>query len=105
MTLNEVNVSLYHISGEDNNISDFISRNPIECTNENCQVCKFLSAESEITVKSLHTGDIISRNFKIPFTNHVSWKSTQKEDNDLCRVYSHYHLDLDLARRKKILKL
>ena len=53
--VNEMNVSLYHISGKDNNISDFISRNPIECTNENCQVCKFLSVESEIAVKSLNT--------------------------------------------------
>ena len=55
MTFNQMNVSLYHISGKDNNISDFISRNPIECTNENCQVCKFLSVESEIAVKSLNT--------------------------------------------------
>ena len=35
MTFNEMNVSLYYISGKDNNISDFISRNPIECTNNN----------------------------------------------------------------------
>ena len=51
-----MNVSLYPISGKDN-ISDFISRNTIECTNENCQGCKFLSAESEIAVKSLNTKD------------------------------------------------
>ena len=35
MTFNEMNVSLYYISGKRNNISDFISRNPIECTNDN----------------------------------------------------------------------
>ena len=57
MTFNEMNVSLYPISGKDNNISDFISRNTIECTNENCQECKFLSAELEIAVKSLNTKD------------------------------------------------
>ena len=61
----------------------------MECTNENCQVCKFLSVESEIAVKSLNTEDVISGNFKMLFTNHVSWKIAQEEDNDLRRVYSH----------------
>ena len=64
-----MNVSLYHISGKDNKILDFLSRYPIECTNENCQVYKFLPVEL------LNTEDIISGNFKMPFTNHVSWKS------------------------------
>ena len=36
MTFNEMNVSLYHISGKDINISDFISGNPFECANANC---------------------------------------------------------------------
>ena len=71
MTFNEMNTSLYHTSGKDNNISDFIRRNLIECTNEGCKVCKFLSVESEKTVKSF-------LNFKIPFTNHVSWINPQK---------------------------
>ena len=70
-----MNVSLYHISGKDNKILDFLSRHRIGCTNENCQMYKFLSVESEITVELLNTEDIISGNFKMPFTNHVSWKS------------------------------
>ena len=70
-----MNVSLYHISEKDNKILDFLSRHPIECTNENCQVYKFLSVESEITVELLNTEDIISGNFKMPFTKHVSWKN------------------------------
>ena len=102
MTFNEMNVSLHHISGKDNNISHFSSRNPIEGTNEDCQVCKLLSVESEITVKSLNTEVILSGNFEMPFTNHVYWKNAQKENNDLIPIY---HLYLDSARRKKILKL
>ena len=74
-----MNVSLYHISGKDNSISDFINRYLFECTNENCQVRKSLSVESEITVKSLNTEDKISEDFNRPFTNHVSWKNAQKD--------------------------
>ena len=55
-----MNASLYHISGEDKKTLHFLSRHPIECTNENCQVYKFLSVESEITLKLLNTEDIIS---------------------------------------------
>ena len=104
MTFNEMNVSLYHISGKDINISDFISRNPFECANANCQVRKSLSVELEIAVKSLNTEDIISGNFKIPCTNHVSWKNAQKEDNDLRRVYSHLSSGSQPGRKKKNLK-
>ena len=88
MTFNKMNVSLCHISVKDSNISDFVSRNLIECTNENWPVCKFLSVNQK-QLKSLNTKGIISRNFKLPFTNYVSCKNSLKEDNDLCRVYSH----------------
>ena len=63
-----------------------------------------MSVELEIAVKSLNTEDIISGNFKIPFTNHVSWKNAQKEDNDLRRVYSHLSSGSQPGRKKKNLK-
>ena len=104
MTFNEMKVSLYHISGETNLISDFVSRNPIDCENENCQVCKFLFAESEITVQSSNTEDIVSGKFKMPFTNTVSWKNAQKGDNDLRRVYSHLSVGTRPGKKERNLK-
>ena len=37
----------------------------------------------------MNTEVLISQNFEMSFKNHVSWKKTQKEGSDLCRVYSH----------------
>ena len=39
---------------------------------------KFLSVESEITVKLLNTEEMISGNFKMPFSNNVFWKKRSK---------------------------
>ena len=99
MTFNEINVSLCHISGKASN------RDPIKCTNENFQVYKSLSVESPIPVKSLNTEDIISGNFKIPCTNHVSWKNVQKKNNDFCEVYSHLSFGSRPGKKEKTLKL
>ena len=37
----------------------------------------------------MNTEVLISETFEMCFKNYVSWKKTQKEGNDLCRVYSH----------------
>ena len=63
-----------------------------------------MSVESEIAVKSLNTEDKISGNFKMPSTNHVSWKNAQKEDNDLRRVYSHLSSGSRPDKKEKNLK-
>lgn len=49
----------------------------------------FLSVESEITVKLLNTEEMISGNFKMPFSNNISGKNVQKEDNNLHSAYSY----------------
>ena len=40
----------------------------------------------------------------MPFTNHVSWKNTQKEDDVLRRVYSHLSSESRPGKKEKNLK-
>ena len=102
MAFNEINASIYHISRKDKPIVDFISKNPIACTNEKCRICKFLSIESEITVKLLKTENSISNNFKMPFTNHVSCETLKRRTMIFVEFIPIYPLDPDLVKRKKI---
>ena len=88
MTLNSLNITLHHLSGSDNILSDFGSRNPIDCVNESCQVCRFVQESSDLSVNSLTVSDIQNNLAKMPFTNVPAWKSAQKADADLKRVFA-----------------
>ena len=88
MTLNSLNITLHHLSGSDNILSDFGSRNPIDCVNESCQVCRFVRESSDLSVNSLTVSDIQNNLAKMPFTNVCAWKSAQKADADQKRVFA-----------------
>ena len=82
-------VSVRHISGVDNALSDHGSRNPPECHDNNCQICSFIEMTEKSVVREITVQDIISGNKKIPYTSRAAWAATQLDCNDLRRTHAH----------------
>ena len=85
----QYNVRIRHIAGVSNVPSDYASRNPPECPDKNCQVCKFVHELEEASVRHLSVSDVSDGAARMPFTNRVAWLSTQRECADLRRTHSH----------------
>ena len=60
-------VSVQHISGVNNALSDHGSRNPAECEDHNCQVCRFISEIENSVVRASNVQDILAGKEKSPF--------------------------------------
>lgn len=88
-TVSRYQASIRHIRGINNSLSDFGSRNPPECTHENCQVCSFIAAAEQSVVRSISISDVMQGKTKLPFTNRPAWYATQMECPNLRRVHSH----------------
>ncbi len=71
------NIEIKHIKGTNNSLADFASRNSIECTAENCSVCKFINSSTEISVYSVSVTDIVNGSTRVPFSNPVAWLQIQ----------------------------
>ena len=78
-----------HIAGIANLPSDFASRNPSECSDQSCQVCKFIAETQESVVRGLSVKDVMEGSVKMPFMSRAAWLATQQECPDLRRTYSH----------------
>ena len=87
--LSEYNVELQHISGSVNLPSDYQSRNPPDCLNSSCQICKFVAESDDVVVKMVTVEDILSGRTKVPYANKQTWMLLQKECPDLRRVHSY----------------
>jgi hypothetical protein len=83
------NVELQHISGSVNLPSDYQSRNPPQCDNTACQVCKFVAESDDVVVKTITVEDILSGRTNVPYANKQTWATLQKECPDLRRVHSY----------------
>ena len=88
-TLSQYNVEVQHISGSLNLPSDFLSRNPVACDSNSCQLCKFISDSDSVVVRGVSVQDVLSGHKAVPFGNRGTWKNLQMECHDLRRVHSH----------------
>lgn len=77
---------LKHISGSANCVSDFISRNPLSCSDERCQICKFVKDTMSSVVGAFSVKDVLEGTVQLPFTNQKAWLEIQEECHDLRRV-------------------
>ena len=82
-------VTLNHIKDDFNKSSDYNSRNPNECKNSSCQICKFVEEMESSTVRAVSVDEILSGTARMPFTNINAWKSAQHDCYDLRRTYAH----------------
>ena len=88
-TLTGYDVEVQHISGAVNLPSDYQSRNPPQCDNANCQICKSVAESDDVVVKTITVDDILSGRANVPFANKQTWITLQKDCSDLRRVHSY----------------
>ena len=82
-------INIGHISGSRIPFTDYSSRNPVECTNSTCQVCKFVTETSESVVRNMTVQDVLKGNISMPFINRTAWISMQRDCDELRRVHAH----------------
>ena len=88
-TLSRYAISLQCIQGSVNLPADYQSRNPAECVEQSCQVCKFVSDSATSTVFNISVSDILQGDCPMPFMSPMAWKSSQQDCPALRRVYSY----------------
>ena len=82
-------VSIKHIAGAQNMLSDHQSRNAATCEDSSCQICRFLANIEESVVRAVSVNDVLTGKCHLPFLTRSSWKTTQLECPDLRRVHAH----------------
>ena len=88
-SLSRHNVTLQYIPGDANAPADFQSRNPADCTNLACQICKFVRECEESTVLQITVTDVLNGTSRMPFMSPLTWKSSQQDCPTLRRTYAH----------------
>ena len=84
-TVSRYQVQVCRIAGIENLPSDFASRNPRQCLDSSCQICKFISEMEDSVVR------VIEGSVRMPFTSRAAWQATQQDCPDLRRAHSHLH--------------
>jgi len=82
-------VNVRHISGAHIAFTDYASRNPVKCSHDSCQVCKFVNEFQESVIRSASVQEVLKGDALMPYINRSAWISTQRECPDLRRVYAH----------------
>jgi len=82
-------VSIRHISGINNSLSDFGSRNTTECTSESCKICAFINEISSSVVRSISIPDLIAGRANLPYLSRSAWHEAQQECPALRRTHAH----------------
>ena len=88
-TLSALNVSLCHIPGSLNRISDYGSRNPSSCSEPNCQICRFVNDTADSTVFHFSVSDILERKLKMPYLSPGAWRSAQQSCPTMRKAFAH----------------
>ena len=78
-TVSRYSVHGRHIAGVENLPSDFASRNPNECLDSSCQICKFIVEFEESVVRSISVAEVLEGSTRMPFTSRAAWQTTQLE--------------------------
>ena len=86
-TISRYHVRLSLIAGSNNTFSDYISRNSVQCPNDGCQICNFISELESSVVNSLSVSEVLSGKCSIPFTTRSTWSQIQKN----CSTLKHVH--------------
>ena len=88
-TVSRYSVHVRHIAGVENLPSDFASRNPNECLDSSCQICKFIVEFEGSVVRSIFVAEVLKGSTRMPFTSRAAWQATQLECPHLRRKHSY----------------
>ena len=102
-TVSRYSVHIPHIARVENLPSDYASRNPKECLDFSCQICKFIIELEDSVVCSLSVSDVLRGSVKLPFTSRAAWQATRLECFHLRRT--HPHLNQGTRPSKKATKI
>lgn len=107
-TVGRYHVSLQHLAGKENLLSDFTSRNtPAACNEPNCQICTIVHDKEDSVVRSVSIQDILGNTSSLPFSTKSVWLQIQSDFPDLRRVHVHSkqgtRLSKELANVKRYL--
>ena len=87
--ISRFNVHLAHLKGTENVYSDFVSRNPIECSDTKCQVCSFIDDSSNSVIRSCSVKEVLESSVPVPFSSRSGWHELQLSDDSLRRACAH----------------
>ena len=82
-------VKLLHLKGTDNVYSDAASRNPPECYQNNCQICKYVTELADSVVRSCTVGDVLNSDTAVPYSSRSGWHELQYTCDSLRRACAH----------------
>ena len=102
--LSEYNVTLSHIKGSENVISDYASRHPSQCCESRCQICKFVDDMGNSVVRSVSVSDVLSGAARMPFLNKQAWLSAQQECHELRRTFAYLRAGTRPSRKSRGLR-
>jgi hypothetical protein len=96
MSINRYKLDIQHVSGKfGNNIAaDYLSRNPSQCSNNQCQVCKFIDETCHSTLASNNLNDL-------PLGNMKSWKLLQEQDYACSEAFKRLKIGQQPAKKGK----
>ena len=89
-TQNNINIS--HIKGSNILLTEFGSRNSVNCDNSQCSVCKFIDESENVAVNSISVADIIKGNIKVPFSSMPAWLQIQLNCSNIQLTRKHLQL-------------
>ena len=88
-TASSYQLTIRHLSGSSNLVSDFSSRNAPPCENIQCQICQFVNHLEESVINSVTVNDIVSGSTRLPYTNRLTWIAAQSECHEIRRTIAH----------------
>ena len=81
-------MSINYVKGSSIALTDFSSRNPVECVDNKCQVCQFVQDNINFTVNAITIEDVQNSLLKMPFYHESVWREAQMQDSELKRTFS-----------------
>lgn len=82
-------VKLIHLKGSDNIYSDFASRNPPDCNQQNCQICKYASELADSVVRACSVTEVLNSGTTVPYSSRSGWSELQHSCDSLRRACAH----------------
>ena len=86
-TVSRYRAIVKHIQGNDNVVSDYVSRNPVDCKDPRCQVCVFIKQSIDSVIATVSVADVLEGKVDLPFVNKKAWIDIQRDCPDLNNVF------------------
>ena len=89
MTINAMNVKIVHKSGATIKLTDYISRHPVKCDEDRCQICQYVTEQvfiGEGLINQLSVSDVLDGSLPMPYLQVSAWAALQSKDRVISRL-------------------